>query len=91
MSPTCTDYCVHIKWADVFRDAKEDTTEGLIRLHTEDEWPSATEAFGMQLFVRECYPRMFDLASNLARPCGGVVFTGNPGIGTSLPFCSFVS
>ncbi|KAL6040950.1 hypothetical protein QOT17_025158 [Balamuthia mandrillaris] len=41
----------------------------------------------MQLIVRECYPRIFELSQRLAKQTiggsGGVVFSGNPGIGKS--------
>ncbi|KAL6066770.1 Death domain-containing protein [Balamuthia mandrillaris] len=41
----------------------------------------------MQLIVRECYPRIFELSQRLAKQRrgggGGVVFSGNPGIGKS--------
>ena len=52
------------------------------------EWPTGTEP-GMQLFVRDCYEGMFSLANKLAKPGGGVVFTGNPGIGKK--FFVFIS
>ncbi|KAL6070495.1 hypothetical protein QOT17_006761 [Balamuthia mandrillaris] len=79
------------------KEATEDEAEpGLIRLDDNHAWPISIKT-GMQLIVRECYPRMFELSQQLAkvtRGGGGVVFSGNPGIGKGLdylfaPFSNF--
>lgn len=55
----------------------------MIWLNEEHQWLTSNHK-GMQLFVRECYPRMFALATDIAKQNGGgLVFTGNPGIGKS--------
>jgi len=66
------------------KDAKLDKITGLISLDKGYDWPTSTET-GMQLVVRDCYEEMFKLARSLVKPLGGggVVFTGNPGIGKS--------
>ncbi|KAL6042991.1 hypothetical protein QOT17_024138 [Balamuthia mandrillaris] len=75
---------------DLYRaitEATEDQAEtGLLRLDDNHAWPLGSKR-GMQLIVRECYPRIFELSQRLAKQRrgarGGVVFSGNPGSGGS--------